>query len=150
MTLSDELTFALEQLSATTDGDTVEVVRKKSKYFGFAGVVTRYTKKMAYVTLVDAQQITKEVRLSKTSIRKIDSTATSLEEAVLEQIPEVTDILNALTAILASARLKQAPLIEALLRSKLLNAATELEKTKGPFFDLSGAFNSAAMVDTTL
>jgi hypothetical protein len=91
MTLSDELTFALEQLSATTEGDTIEVVRQKSKYFGFAGVVTRYTKKMAYVTLVDAQQTTKDVRLAKTSIRKIDSTATSLEEAVLEQIPEVTD-----------------------------------------------------------
>jgi hypothetical protein len=143
MVFSDEIIHHLETLVTATNGTAVEVTGKNSKYKGHAGVVTKYTPKMAYVTLVNGEGGEHKVRLSKKNIRKIPGRSpSSLEEAVLDVLPEVEVLLDRLAVLLASARLTQAPMITSLLQAKLLNAATELTKTHGPYFDYS--FTAAA------
>jgi hypothetical protein len=136
MGFSDEIIHQLETLVTTSNGTAVEITGKNSKYKGHAGVVTRYTAKMAYVTLVNGEGGEKKVRLSKKNLRKITGqTPTSLEEAVMDVLPEVEILLDRLALVLATARLTQAPMIGALLQAKLLNESTELAKTHGPYFD---------------
>jgi phosphopantothenoylcysteine synthetase/decarboxylase len=145
--MTDRQTFVLEGLCSThPDSDPIEVTGKNSKYKGRVGIATRYTKCWAYVTLVDEDGFKKETHLSKRNVRKLKSTASNHEEAVLEALPEIGQLLARLADVLASAGLTESPIVEGLLRAELVNAANDKKKTKGPYYIIA---DPNAMVTTT-